>query len=221
MVYRKTLLVLGCLVCFVCQLPAEDWPTFRGPLGNGISKDTGFPTEWGVDRTSSWKTALPGAGNGSPIVSSGKVFVTTATQDGTSRTLHCFDRKTGRELWKKSVEVSSEEVTHKTNPYAGTTPAADGERIAVWHGSAGLFCYDFSGKELWKQDLGKVATCGGYGSSPVIHNGKVFLNFGPGKTTFLIALDLKTGKELWKQDEPGGSDDKSPEWSVPGVLLSS
>jgi len=77
--------------------------------------------------------------------------------------------------------------------------------VVVWHGSAGLVCYDFGGKELWKKDLGAVRNEWGYGSSPILHRGKVILNFGPGDRAFLAALDLKTGKLLWKYDEPGGS----------------
>jgi outer membrane protein assembly factor BamB len=76
----------------------------------------------------------------------------------------------------------------------------------VWHGSVGLFCYDFQGRELWKKDLGEVKHDWGYASSPILYRGKVILNFGPGARTFLVALDLKTGELLWKHEEPGGLD---------------
>jgi outer membrane protein assembly factor BamB len=96
------------------------------------------------------------------------------------------------------------EPTYPSNPYCGSTPVADGARVVVWHGSAGVFCYDFDGKELWKTDLGEVRNEWGYGSSPILYRGKIILNFGPGDRAFLTALDLKTGKLLWKYDEPGG-----------------
>ena len=222
MLQGKTLLTFACCICCLSFIQAEDWNSFRGPKGNGISQESGFPVEWGPEKNMIWKVKLPGAGNGSPIVSEGKVFLTTSTANGQSRTLHCFNREDGKELWKQAVQVSQTEVTHKTNPYAGTTPAADGKHVVVWHGSAGLYCYDFTGKELWKVDLGTVGHIWGYGSSPVIHDNKVYLNFGPGKVTFLVCLDLENGKEIWKQNEPGGSNDRSPRmvgsWSTPVIV---
>src|SRR6185295_12952684 len=98
----------------------------------------------------------------------------------------------------------------------------DGERVVVWHGSAGVFCYKFDGGLIWQKDLGPTRHDWGYASSPVIHRGKVLLNFGPGARTFLAALDLKTGELRWKQEEPGGLDatDKKMvgSWSTPIVI---
>jgi outer membrane protein assembly factor BamB len=106
----------------------------------------------------------------------------------------------------QTVEVASAEPTHRTNPHGASTPVADGARVVVWHGSAGVFCYDFAGIQLWKADLGAVRHEWGYASSPILHRGKVILNFGPGSRTFLAALDLKTGNLLWKHEEPGAAD---------------
>lgn len=102
------------------------------------------------------------------------------------------------------VEFPTVEPTHKSNPYCASTPVADGTRVVVWHGSAGVYCYNFEGKELWRTDLGEVHNEWGYGSSPILHRGKVILNFGPGERAFLAAMDLETGKLLWKFNEPGG-----------------
>src|ERR1043165_3875364 len=183
---------------------AGDWPAFRGPNGNGVAQEDKAPLHWGPEKNVRWKAALPGPGNSSPIVSHGRVFITCAEDKGKKRNLYCFDRRTGKELWVRTVEFPIVEPTHQSNPYCGSTPAADGARVIVWHGSAGVFCYNFDGKELWKTDLGAVRNEWGYGSSPILHRGKVILNFGPGDRAFLVALDLKTGKLLWKYDEPGG-----------------
>ena len=181
-----------------------DWPQFRGPLGNGVAPADKAPLHWGPGKNVRWKALLPGPGNSSPIVSRGRVFVTCAEDQGKKRNLYCFDRRTGAQLWVRTVEYPVVEATHKSNPYCGSTPAADGARVVVWHGSAGVFCYNFDGKELWKRDLGEVRNEWGYGSSPILHRGRVILNFGPGDRAFLAALNLKTGKLLWKFDEPGG-----------------
>ena len=165
---------------------------------------------------------MPGPGNSSPIVARGRVFITCAEEQGKKRNLYSLDRKTGSEIWKRTVEFAGSEPTHNTNPYCGSTPVTDAERIVVWHGSAGIFCYDYEGKELWNSDPGDVRHDWGYGSSPIIHRGKVILNFGPGPETFLTALDLKTGKILWKHDEPGGlektTDRMVGSWATPTVV---
>jgi outer membrane protein assembly factor BamB len=90
----------------------------------------------------------------------------------------------------------------------------------VWHGSAGLYCYDFSGKELWSRDLGDFKHIWGYGASPVIYNGRVILPCGPGERVFLTAIDLESGKTLWETDEPYEGDktaDDVGSWSTPVV----
>lgn len=200
---------------------AGDWPQFRGPHGNGVTQARNLPAEWGPDKNVKWFAKLPAPGNSSPIVSNGRVFVTCAEEGGKKRELHCLDARTGHELWVRSVEWDKPEKTHRTNPYCGSTPAADGQLVVVWHGSAGLYCYDFDGKLQWKRDLGPFTHIWGYGSSPLIHGGTVFLNAGPGKRQFLVALDLKTGKERWKRDEPGGSDSAKGRyigsWSTPVI----
>ncbi len=200
---------------------ATDWPSFRGPHGNGMTQETGFPLEWSTTKNVRWKLELPNRGNESPIVSNGRVFVTSADDKGTERRLHCVDRKTGDLIWTKSVSIDDEEATHQTNPFGAATPAATGKRVVVWHGSAGLFCYDFDGNELWNRDLGNVGHIWGYGSSPVIHGDRVFLNFGPGDEQFMVAVSLRDGEILWRFDEPGGNDDRQGRmvgsWSTPVI----
>src|SRR5687768_14293807 len=89
------------LILFVVPFTAgaDDWPAFRGPTGDGISREPEFPTTWGPDQNIKWKVPLPAPSNGSPIVSNGRVFLTLAQNEGTERRLYCFDRKDGRQLW--------------------------------------------------------------------------------------------------------------------------
>lgn len=211
-------------VCLFAAAAAQagDWPSFRGPNGNGIAAEKNVPTKWGSKNNVAWRVELPGPGNSSPIVSAGRVFVACAADEGKKRNLYCYDRKDGKQLWVKTVEVSNVRETHQTNPYSGSTPVANGKRVVVWHGSAGLYCYDFDGKELWSKGLGNVGHMWGYGSSPVIDGNTVFLNFGPGAETFLTAIDLTNGKQLWKKAEPGGADQQLEgryigTWSTPVI----
>ena len=200
---NTTLLTFALAACSLAgMVSADDWPAFRGPHGNGISTETDLPKSWGAKENVLWKVALNSNGNGSPIVSKGRVFVNVANNNGTERSLHCFDRKNGKELWSKSVSFDEVEATHKTNPYGSSTPVSDGVRVITWHGSAGLICYDFEGKENWKIDLGDVTHEWGYGSSPVIYKDRIFLNFGPGKETAMTAISLVSGDVIWKTKEP-------------------
>jgi outer membrane protein assembly factor BamB len=201
---------------------AADWPAFRGPSGDGIATEDKAPLHWGPEKNVRWRASLPGPGNSSPIVSQGKVFVTCAENEGKKRNLFCFDRRSGEKLWVRTVEYPAVEPTHRTNPYCASTPVTDGSNVVVWHGSAGVYCYDFEGRELWKHELGETRHDWGYASSPILYRDKVILNFGPGSRTFLAALALKDGQILWKLDEPGGLDatDKRMvgSWSTPVVI---
>jgi outer membrane protein assembly factor BamB len=205
------------------QLSAADWPSFRGPQGNGYADESKVPLEWSKEKNISWRAALPRPGNSSPIVSNGCVFVTCAEdRDGLKRSLYCFDRRDGKQRWVRTVEYDEKEPTHDTNPYCGSTPAADGKRVVVWHSSAGIYCYDFEGKELWGKSLGEFQHIWGYGTSPIIYQNQVIMHCAPGKQVFVTALDLATGETVWKTDEPMNGDgtyrpDKSwmGSWTTP------
>jgi outer membrane protein assembly factor BamB len=185
---------------------AGDWPAFRGPAGDGVSTETGVPLAWSAENVL-WTAPLPFRGNSSPIVSRGRVFVTCSTNRfGTRRGLFCFDRRDGRQLWSRFVEFEDAEPTHDDNPYCTPTPAADGERVVVWHGSAGLHCYGYDGTPVWSRDLGPFRHLWGHAASPIFHGEAVILNCGPGKRTFVTAIDRCTGETIWQTDEPGGDD---------------
>jgi outer membrane protein assembly factor BamB len=207
MMVQTSLVVV--LLGFAQCVYSQDWPCFRGPTHNGHAAGK-YPTEWGPGQNIQWKIQLPGLGNSSPIVIGDQVFVAMAEEKGKKRSLRSYDRKTGKPGWFQVVEFDGKEPTHDTNPYAGSTPASDGKRVVIWHGTPGLFCYDLAGKELWKLDLGPIKHIWGFGSSPVIHDGFVYLNAGPGASSFVIAVDLATGKEVWRVNETDGADNENP-----------
>ena len=100
---RSIAIVLG-TVFWSTPAQAQDWPAFRGPDGDGVSASKQAPLEWDRETNIKWRVGLPQPGNGSPIVSHGRVFVTSAQNDqGTERSLFCFDRKDGKELWVRTV----------------------------------------------------------------------------------------------------------------------
>lgn len=205
----KCLLILSSLLSLL-SAQAANWPMWRGPNGDGTTSETGLPEKWSQTENVVWKVELPDRGNSTPVVWGDKVFITQAVEKIGKRLLLCFDRKSGKQLWKAGTTYKEPELTHATNPYCAASPATNGERIVVFHASAGVFCYDINGQELWKRtDLGKQHHIWGNGTSPVIAGERVFLNFGPGAKTTLYAFDLKTGKTLWQHDEPGGDSGES------------
>jgi outer membrane protein assembly factor BamB len=202
--FARPLLLLFLLVPFSNAVSqAGDWPAWRGPRGIGVSDEKDLPTKWSSKENVRWRVPLPGPGNSTPIVSRGRVFVTQAV--GERRTLLCFDRRDGTLVWQAGVTTNEKEPTHDTNPYCGASPVSDGERVIASFASDGLFCYDFAGKELWRRtDLGRQIHIWGNGASPVIYGDLCYLNFGPGETTYLLALNKRTGDIVWKKDEETG-----------------
>ena len=215
-------LVATIIVLTITSANADDWPMFRGPDGRGVCLEKDVPVRWGKNQNIKWSVKLDEPGNGSPIVVDGRIYFASASRDGRERRLHCLDRQDGSTIWVRSVEFGEVEKTHETNPYGAVTPACDGERIVVWHGSAGMFCYDTSGELLWSRDLGRFHHVWGYASSPVLHEGKVIQLCGPGERQFLTALSLESGETLWEVQEPGGSASEKGmyigSWASPQII---
>lgn len=213
--------VFGLVLSFILPSSAAggDWPQWRGPAGTGVSSEKNFPISWSSTVNVLWKVALPAEGNSSPIVVGGRVFLTCPFNKGRQRILICFDRTDGNELWRRVVEYDQTEATHGTNPQASSSPASDGERIVVWYGSAGLYCYDLDGKQLWQRDVGQFDHIWGYGSSPVFVGDSIILNAGPGTVSFVAAYNKVTGEPVWKKDYDGMKSTKPDEyrgsWSTP------
>jgi len=196
---------------------ADDWPSWRGPTGQGQCAEKELPLTWSPTENVRWKVALPDIGSSTPVVWGDRVFVTQASEKtwppkggnggmaaAKKRSLLCFNRADGKLLWQKDVIHEAEEPTHPTNPYCSASPALDAERVVVSHGSAGLHCYDHGGKELWKVDAGKMEHVWGNASSPVLYEDLVILWCGPGENQRLLAVDRKTGAKKWEHAEPGG-----------------
>jgi outer membrane protein assembly factor BamB len=186
------------LILFCPAIIAANWPEWRGATRDGITTETNLPAHWSATENIQWKAPLPGPGNSTPVVWGHRIFLTQAVPQEGKRLLMCFDRNEGKVLWQKGALYSDKEESHEANPLCSSSPSTDGSRVVAWFGSAGLFCYDIDGKELWKRNLGRQHHEWGYASSPVIHQNFVFLNFGPGENSFIGAFDRNTGKDLWR-----------------------
>lgn len=203
---------------------ADNWPAWRGPNGDGVSTETALPLTWSATENVKWSIALPDRGNSTPVIWGDRIFVTQAV--GQRRTLMCFDRKKGDLLWQEGPTWKEPEKTHPTNPACSASPATDGERVVAWFGSAGVYCWDFQGKEQWHVDLGKQEHIWGYAASPIVLGDLCIVNFGPGERSFLVALNKQTGKEVWRSETPpptvwegaGAAQKWTGTWATPVVL---
>lgn len=193
---RSNLTIATLLICSL-SLSAANWPSWRGPNQDNTTPETKFPTRWSRSENVKWRARLPEAGNSSPIVWGDTVFVTQALRDGKERTLMAFDRASGKLRWQQGVAYESEDPRHKTNPHCSASPVTDGEQVVASFASAGIVAYDFSGKRLWRTDLGPQVHEWGQGCSPVIHGDRVIVYHGPGENSALHALDKRTGEKKW------------------------
>src|SRR3989454_7271414 len=199
----KLLIVLASMGLFTAAGLAADkslvWPRFRGPDGSGIADGQKPPVDFGPDKNVKWKVLAP-SGLSSPIVA-GENLVITAFDDGKLYTI-AYHRADGKQAWKAEAPAKQLEAYHKTEGSpAASTPATDGKRIVSYFGSCGLFCYDLSGKELWKFELPPATTAGDFGSgvSPILVDGTVVLVRDEKKDPKVLALDAATGLRKWEQ----------------------
>lgn len=212
LVLSITALSLGALA----QLRAEEnWARFGGPEGNGRSAETALPAKWDASSVV-WKVKLKGEGQSSVVNWGDRLFVTSATDRGAKRWVHCLDRKSGKLLWEREVACAAPEQIHKMNTWATPTCATDGERVVAFFGPGGIHCFDLDGKPLWQRNLGGFPGTWGIGSSPIIDGNLVIQNCDAEGESSLVALDKKTGAFAWttkREDKPKGG------WSTP-VLIS-
>jgi len=197
----KTVFWLLAMLCFCAQLECfgTNWPNWRGPASDGSTDESSLPLSW--DRTNHvlWRVPLPEPGNSSPIVWGDRVFLTQAV--GHRRTVWCVDRNTGAVRWQAGPTYElPEETMRESNPYCTASPVTDGERVIAFFGSAGLYCLDFEGHQLWSADLGKISHILGSGSSPCLSGDLCYVYVGPGDNQAFVAVNKRTGKVVWRAD---------------------
>jgi len=197
--YMRTLLLVSLLTTSI-SCASADWPQFRGPNCAGVSEDGKPPVHFDKSSNVLWKANLP-AGVGSPCVAKDRVFV-AGFDEGKLVTLG-FDARTGKQLWKQAAPAAKIEAVHKVGSPASATPACDGERVYSYFGSYGVVAYDLDGKEQWRKPLEIGMVINGSGTSPALLKGRLVINCDQQDGSFLVALDPKTGKELWRTQRPG------------------
>jgi outer membrane protein assembly factor BamB len=196
--------------------PADGWSQFRGPGGMGVSLEKEAPLTWSATEGVAWKTALPGPGTSSPIVHGTRVYLTcySGSSDQPVRHLVCLDRGTGKILWdtKTAATGPEESSIREDHGWASSTPATDGARIYAFFGRSGVYAFDMNGRQLWRAAVGDRAHGWGSAASLLLYGDRVIVNASV-ESDSLVALDRRTGKQIWRA---GGIKEA---WNTP-VLVS-
>jgi outer membrane protein assembly factor BamB len=208
---------------------AEDWPSWRGPRGDGSSLEQELPVEWNAatGKNILWKAKLPGKGHSSPIIWQNRVFLTTCMEVEQKRLLICLDAGSGEQLWQCQVLQSPLESVHKLNSHASGTPATDGNLVYVpflqvdgktmvaapnvgnnhreiTPGKIVLSAIDFHGELRWQVDVGDFVSAHGFCSCPVLYGNLVILNGDHDGKSYLAAYNKITGQEVWRTQRAHG-----------------
>jgi outer membrane protein assembly factor BamB len=225
------------LVSQVPRADAEDnWPQFRGAHG-AVAKGSKLPETWDTTRNVAWKTDIPGWGWSSPIVWGDKIFLTAVVSDQKTKPprkglyiadvvgkippgnhqylVLCLDWKTGKIIWEKTAHKGKPQGTiHVKNTYASETPVTDGQRVYAYFGNLGLFCYDMNGKPLWSRKWPTYKTRLGWGTaaSPVLHKDRLYIVNDNEEKSFLTAIAVKTGADIWRVPR-----DEKSNWATPFI----
>lgn len=210
---RSTLPWLG-LIAILWAAPghAENWPGFRGPTGQGISREKNLPLTWSLRENLAWRTELAGLGWSSPIVWEDRVFVTSATPDGTSCHVLCLDAAQGHVVWDKEVFRQATQRKLAENSHATPTPVTDGKLVYAAFNGGRVVALDFRGTVAWEWRDSRFISKHGLAASPILYRDVLIMPFdgnGPADVdnigyrtawdgAFLSALDKRTGQEKWR-----------------------
>jgi outer membrane protein assembly factor BamB len=216
------------------------WPQWRGPLMSGLAPHATPPVEWSETRNVRWKVEIPGKGSATPVVWGDQIYVMTAVPtgapaehaapepDGGRRrmsvpatqvqqfTLLALSRADGKVIWRRVLrEALPHEGTHPTGTWASASAATDGDVVIASFGSHGLYALDTKGEVLWEKDLGDMTVKLGFGegSTPALGKDGVFVQWDHEGESFLVALDRRTGRELWRKAR-----EEKTSWASPLVV---
>jgi outer membrane protein assembly factor BamB len=198
---------VGCCLLFSLATQASDWPRFRGSTGLGYTTATNLPLTWNAKSNVNiaWRAALPKSDNpySSPIVSSGRVFVTSALNNPIEHHVLCFSASDGKLLWDTKVEPGPWILKDLRGGYGAPTPCADGKNVFVVFGSAVIASLDFDGKMVWRKELEKHNFDVALGSSPILYKDAVILDCDQNnKTSSFIGFDKANGAIKWEEKRP-------------------
>lgn len=190
------------LLLGICSFLPAQWSEFRGPNRNG-TVDGDLPTEWSEGKNVTWKKEIHGLGWSTPLISEGKIWLTTATENGRRMSILCLDEKSGETLLDRVFITNDnpEPLANKMNTYASSSGVVEAGRVYLHFGAYGTLCLDTETFEvIWqRRDL----TCShwrGPASSLAMWEDRLILTFEGADQQYLVALDKSSGKTIWRRD---------------------
>ncbi len=205
------------------SVSAGDWPQWRGPGLNGISDEKNLPVRWSRDENVAWKLALPSFSGATPIIWGDRIFLNVAEKEDLA--LWCVDRTQGAVLWKKHLSGGNFKIGKQN--MSSPSPVTDGTHVYAMTGNGIVKAFDFAGNELWARDIqkdyGRFGLNWGYGSSPLLYEDALYIQVLHGMKThdpsYLLRIDKKTGKTVWRVERPTEAIHESPDsYTTPVVL---
>jgi outer membrane protein assembly factor BamB len=198
-------LPLALCVSYALPACADNWPQWRGPRNDGISQEKNIPVEWSETKNVAWKLPLPGRGGSTPCVWEDKIFL-TSTVDGSADLVAICADTSGKEVWRKTLSKGTSNARADEGDAASPSPSTDGKHVWFFFGTGDLVCLDLKGNEVWNLNAqnryGKFRTQFGMHTTPVLFEGKIYMQFLHDGGQQVIALEAATGKEVWKVDRP-------------------
>lgn len=211
-------------------LSADNWPQWRGPLATGAAAAaiTNLPEKWSTStgENVAWKVPMPSRSGATPIVWEDTIFLNVAAQpDSGDIELWSLKRSNGEINWKKPIAAGNYRI-NKQN-MSSPSPVTDGRTVWVLTGVGILKAFDFKGTDLWTRDIqkdyGAFGLNWGYASSPLLHEGMLYVPVLHGMKTddpsYVLKIDGKTGKTLWRVERPTTARAESPDaYTTPALL---
>jgi outer membrane protein assembly factor BamB len=228
LVTKRIVFSLGLAVVAAITVSADNWPAWRGPQANGISSEKNVPLKWSTDENIAWKLPMPSRSGATPIVWGDHIFLNVATaMTSGDLELWAVDRKSGQPMWKKPLGGGNnrQQKQNMSTP----SPVTDGTTVWVMTGTGILKAFDFKGTELWMRDIqkeyGRFGLNWGYASSPLLHQGSLYIQVLHGMKTddpsYVMKIDGKSGKTIWKLDRPTAAQAESPDAYTTPILAGS
>lgn len=196
-------LLVGLVLVHGLVCAEERWPMFRGPRGDGSAMSSGLPLSWSETENVRWKTAIPHKGWCTPVVQDGQIWLTSATEKGNDFYAYCMDAETGKMIREKQLFHCDkpEPLSNSVNCYAAPSSAIEPGRVYVHFGSYGTACLDTAtGKVIWKREDLPCRHYRGPGSSVIIYKDFLLVTLDGVDAQYLVALDKRTGKTVWRTD---------------------
>jgi len=196
---------------FALSAGAQDWPQWRGPNFNGTATATNLPAKFAPSDNVVWAVDLPGPSAATPAIVGDRVFVSSSDSSAKSLLAYCFDRTSGKELWKKEIAKGISQDTRSN--FASPSPVTDGKLVTFFYGNGEMVTFDVEGKELWRNNYGPFAFQWTFSTSPLLFNGKIYLQVcqrdtavngqgGDNNESYLLAIDPQSGKTLFRHVRP-------------------